>query len=124
MARHWFTTYLTNFYSKNKKMGLDIGCGKKPYKEIYNCQYVGIDIPSEPSKNVKDKPNYFANGENLPFKDDTFDFITCYSVIPYVENFEKFLYEMHRVTKNNGIAVITIMNLKMKPHHLYYVLYA
>lgn len=93
-------------------MGLDIGCGKKPYKEIYNCQYVGIDIPSEPSKNVKDKPNYFANGENLPFKDDTFDFITCYSVIPYVENFEKFLYEMHRVTKNNGIAVITIMNLK------------
>ena len=63
-------------------------------------------------KNVKEKPNCYANGENLPFKDDSFDFITSYSVIPYVENIDKFLNEMYRVSKNNAIAVITIMNLK------------
>jgi len=112
MVRHWFTTYLTDYYSRNKKIGLDIGCGKQPYKEIYNCQYVGIDIPSGQMKNIKEKPDCFGSGENLPFKDDIFDFISSYSVIPYVENIEKFLNEMHRVTKNNGIAVITIMNLR------------
>ena len=112
MAKHWFTTYLTDFYSKNKKIGLDIGCGKQPYKKIYNCQYVGIDIPSNQMENVKKKPNFFANGENLPFKDNTFDFISCYSVIPYVENIDKFLNELYRISNNNCIAVIIIMNLR------------
>jgi ubiquinone/menaquinone biosynthesis C-methylase UbiE len=112
MARHWFTTYLTDFYSKNKKIGLDIGCGKQPYKEIYNCHYTGIDIPSIQMNDAKNKPNFFAIGENLPFKDKTFDFISCYSVIPYVENINKFLNELYRVSKNDCIAVITIMNLR------------
>jgi len=63
-------------------------------------------------KNVKEKPNCYANGENLPFNENSFDFITSYSVIPYVENIDKFLNEMYRVSKNNAIAVISIMNLK------------
>ncbi len=63
-------------------------------------------------KNVKEKPNCFANGENLPFKDDSFDFITIFSVIPYVENIDKFLNEMYLVCKNNAIAIISIMNLR------------
>ena len=109
MALHWFTSYLTSHYSQNKKLGLDIGCGKKPYKQNYNCKYIGIDFPS--SKNNY-KPDYFADGEFLPFKDNSFDFITCFSVIPYVKNLQKFLNEIHRVMKNNGIAVFTIMNLK------------
>jgi len=112
MVRHWFTTYLTDYYSRNTKIGLDIGCGKQPYKEFFNCQYVGIDVPSGQMKNIKVKPECFGIGEYLPFKDDTFDFISSYSVIPYVENIEKFLNEMYRVTKHNGLVVITIMNFR------------
>ncbi len=63
-------------------------------------------------KNVKEKPNCFANGENLPFKDNSFDFITSFSVIPYVDNIDKFLNEMYLVCKNNAIAIISIMNLR------------
>jgi len=118
IARHWFTTYLTDYYSQNKNLGLDIGCGKQPYKEIFNCEYIGIDVPSAQMKDVKEKPNCFANGENLPFKDNSFDYITNYSVIPYIENIDKFLNEMYRVSKNNTIAVITIMNLKTLSHDL------
>ncbi len=110
MTRHWFTSYLTENYSRNKKIGLDIGCGKQPYKELYNCQYVGIDLPSKVESTAK--PILFGSGESLPFKDDTFDFITSYSVIPYVENIDKFLDEMFRVIKYNGIAIIIIMNLR------------
>ena len=112
MVKHWFTTYLTDYYSRNKKNGLDLGCGNKPYKEIYNCSYVGIDYSSQKLKNSKNKPDFFGIGENLPFRNDTFDFLTCYSVIPYVEKIDQFLNEIYRVTKNDGIIVITIMNLK------------
>lgn len=112
MTRHWFTSYLTNNYSQKKNLGLDIGCGKQPYKELFNCDYVGIDIPSDSVKNKKEKPNCFAIGENLPFQDNVFDFITSFSVIPYVENIDNFLNEMYRVCKNNAVIVISIMNLK------------
>ena len=111
MVQHWFTAYLTDYYSKNKTLGLDIGCGKKPYQQIFNCKYIGIDVPSK-LENNKDKPDFFANGDCLPFNVDTFDFVTCYSVIPYIEKIDQFLDEMHRVMKHDGIAVITIMNLK------------
>ena len=93
-------------------MGLDIGCGNQPYKKFFNSEYFGIDVPLEQMKNVKEKPNCYANGEDLPFNDNSFDFITTYSVVPYVENIDKFLNEMYRVSKNNTIVVITIMNLK------------
>lgn len=112
MARHWFTTYLTEHYSRNKKLGLDIGCKTRPYQDIFHCDYVGIDLPSDIFQNGVKKPDIFGNGESLPFNDDTFDFITCYSVIPYVEHIDEFLNEIHRVIKPNGIVVITIMNLK------------
>lgn len=112
MTRHWFTTYLTDNYSQKKNLGLDIGCGKQPYKEIYNCKYIGIDIPLEQMTDVKQKPNCFATGENLPFKDNSFDFVTSFSVIPYVENIDNFLNEMYRVCKDNAFVIISIMNLR------------
>ncbi len=112
MALHWFATYLTKKYSKNKKIGLDIGCGKKPYMNFFNSEYVGIDIFSEISNSKEQRPNIFAIGENLPFNDNTFDFITSYSVIPYVEKIDDFISEIYRVMKPKGIAIIIIMNLK------------
>lgn len=112
MARHWFTTYLTDHYSKNKKFGLDIGCKTRPYQDVFNCKYVGLDLPSEIFKNGVKKPDIFGTGEFLPFSNNTFDFITCFSVIPYVEHIDRFLNEMFRIIKPSGTVVITIMNLK------------
>ena len=110
MVRHWFTTYLTQFYSQNTSLGLDVGCGKKPYIDFFQCEYIGIDLPKKNSNDFY--PDVFSSAENLPFKNNQFDFLTCYSVIPYIENIEKFLNEINRVCKNNAIAVIIIMNLK------------
>ena len=58
------------------------------------------------------KPHIFGTGVNLPFADNSFDLVTCYSVIPYVDDIDTFLNEMFRVIKPKGIAVIIIMNLR------------
>ena len=112
LARHKFTSYLTEYYSQNKKFGLDIGCKKRPYDDLYSCKYIGIDIPSDNPVTNPTFPDIYSSGEFLPFNDDTFDFITCYSVIPYVKNVGNLFNEMYRVMKSSGVAVVIIMNLK------------
>jgi len=112
LATHRFASYLTQHYSKNKKFGLDIGCRQRPYHKLYKCKYIGIDLPSSTSYGKNIFPNIFSSGNFLPFKDNTFDFITCYSVIPYIKNVNQFFDEMYRVLTPDGIAVIIIMNLK------------
>lgn len=71
-----------------------------------------MDFPSEIFKDGLKKPDVFASGEVLPFRNNSFDFITSYSVVPYVKNVNKFFSEMYRVIKPSGVAVIIIMNLK------------
>ena len=47
-----------------------------------------------------------AVAENLPFEDNTFDFVYCYTVIEHVQNVEMAIDEMIRVTKKNGYIYI------------------
>jgi len=91
---------------------LDIGCKFKPYDDDIKCEYIGIDLPSQKFSNSKKKPDVFSSGSNLPFPDNSFDFINCYSVIPYVKNPDDLFSEIYRVLKHNGVAVIIIMNLR------------
>ena len=79
---------------------------------MYKCEYIGIDLLDSTSNNSNTKPDFFASGEELPFRNNIFDFVTCYSVVPYVENIDKFFDEMFRVMTPNSIAVIIIMNLR------------
>ena len=112
ITQHKFTSYLTKHYSTKKQLGLDIGCRQRPYDDLYQCKYIGIDLPSSVSYADNIKPDIFATGEFLPFKDDTFDFVSCYSVVPYVKNVDGFFDEMYRIMQSTGIAVIIIMNIK------------
>ncbi len=112
MSKHWFTVYLTEHYSKNKKLGLDIGCKTKPYENNYKCACIGLDLPSDIFQNNSSKPDIYGTGDTLPFPDNSFDFITCYSVVPYVKNIDRFFSEMNRVVKPSGTSVIIIMNLR------------
>jgi len=40
-----------------------------------------------------------ADGENLPFKDNEFDYVICNQVLEHTENPEKFVAEQSRVAK-------------------------
>jgi len=57
-------------------------------------------------------PDIYAIGKFAPFKDNSFDLITCYSVVPYEKDIDKFFSEIFRILQPKGVAVIIIMNLK------------
>ncbi len=58
-----------------------------------------------PLKNIEKS---FAEG--LPFEDDYFDIVICYTVLEHVQNVEKSIIEMHRVVKSKGVVMIETPN--------------
>jgi ubiquinone/menaquinone biosynthesis C-methylase UbiE len=56
----------------------------------------------------------FENGiaEDLPYPDQSFDFIHCITVLEHVEDVEKALLEMYRVLKPNGMIYIHMPNYR------------
>lgn len=82
---------------------LDIGCGSKPYKQLFEKhvrRYVGIDKCSSHADMQKD---FFAT--KIPH--DSFDTILCTQVLEHVPNPNAFLKNISRVLKQNGIAIVT-----------------
>lgn len=68
----------------------------------WKLKYIKIKIEE------KNYPSWYLDrfingvGEDLPFENNTFDFITSYQTLEHVQNVEKCLYEMLRVLKPGG----------------------
>lgn len=95
---------------------LDIGCGSKPYRDLFNSivEYAGIDF-KEYSVN-KDfpagKPDYFFSDEyvktlTLPFRNESFDNVVAFQVLEHHPNPQKLICEIFRVVKNKGYILLT-----------------
>jgi len=120
---HWFIGpivndfYLTrkelfNFISKNAKeingKVLDIGCGEKPYEELFNTtSYTGVDIETTKEYHASSKVDVYYNGVDLPFESNTFDSIVCFEVLEHVFEPESMVKEMYRVLKPGGKIILT-----------------
>ena len=100
---------------KNKKI-LMIGCGtgeETVLLEEYNAKdLIGIDI-SKNSIEIANKtyPNYkfiVADMHNLPFKDNSFDFVYSSLSIHYSDNPEKVYMEVNRVLKKDGCFLFSV----------------
>ena len=81
---------------------LDIGCG-------YTANQFANTIAD-----VQDLSNYYKNknfirikNKKLPFKDNEFDFVITSHVIEHVENFQFFIHEIERITKQGYIELPT-----------------
>jgi ubiquinone/menaquinone biosynthesis C-methylase UbiE len=73
-----------------------------------NLDYVTIDLNS-PLADVK------ADICNLPFEDNTFDFILCNHVLEHINDDTKAIKELYRVMKPGGSGVFQIpLNNKLK----------
>ena len=86
---------------------LDIGCGSKPYKDLFNhCKsYVGLEI--EANKNLNDV-DFTYDGKTFPFENGKFDSAICSEVLEHVFEPETFLKEVNRVLKKDGKAIFTL----------------
>lgn len=54
----------------------------------------------------------YGDGEYLPFKDKTFDAVTCILAISHFSDAERAISEMKRVLKNGGIMVFNLLELR------------
>jgi SAM-dependent methyltransferase len=93
--------------SENKKI-LDVGCGVKPYKELFkNCEYIGIDIEGGGHKDEYKIVDLYFDGKNIPFENETFDVVLSTQVLEHTYDFDYLLKEMIRVLRKDGHLLIT-----------------
>lgn len=80
----------------------------------------GVDLTEESIANVRARLHTenleaaelrVCNAEQLPYEDGTFDLVYSWGVVHHVENVERVLDEIYRVTKPGGSIKIMVYNL-------------
>jgi SAM-dependent methyltransferase len=87
---------------------LDLGCGSKPYQQLFNCEeYIGIDFVNPGHPHESENIDIYYDGKTIPFPDNHFDSILCSEVFEHIFNLDEVLIELHRVLKPGGSILIT-----------------
>lgn len=116
---------------------LDLGCGAGHGSNMLSKKYskvTALDISSEAIQYAKE--NWAASNidfvvgdsMNLPFPDDTFDVVASFEVFEHLADWRKFLSEVRRVLKPEGLIYISTPNKTLyspgtkkpiNPHHVF-----
>ena len=121
-ARRWLQRC-----DKSQLKVLDIGCGKAQFlfdvTESLRTQHQAtlkrvavVDLVRAENSRldlITPKPEFFqqsVDGQKLPFPDGSFDFVSCNHVLEHIFETEKFLREIRRVVKPDGLVVISVPN--------------
>ncbi|MDD4358362.1 MAG: class I SAM-dependent methyltransferase [Candidatus Pacebacteria bacterium] len=103
---------------KGNEKVLDLGCGNgRFYEKLSNTNYVGLDNSSRLIKIAKEKypqVNFIIGSAlDIPFKNENFDKIYAIALLHHIpqEYHSKFLEEVKRVLKREGILYLTVWNL-------------
>lgn len=98
------TKELTKYHFKNKKI-LEIGAGRSEFLDLFDKdnEVTALDISPVLLKENKGKVKLVVgDAENLPFKNQNFDFVYMIGVLHHLEDQERALKEIDRVLKNGG----------------------
>jgi len=87
---------------------LDVGCGQKPYQNMFNSsEYIGLELDTPDNRRNK-KADIFYDGVRFPFPDDRFDGVVINQVFEHIFNPGEFLGEVRRVLKTGGSLLLTV----------------
>ena len=87
---------------------LDVGCGTGLSTLLFNCRKFGIDPTFELLQQAKKRmPVVQGNGEQLPFKSNSFDIVICLTALHNFADPQRGLLEMKRV--GTGKFAISIL---------------
>lgn len=100
---------------KNKDVILDLGCGTgiledrilKIKKDVI---IFGCDFSYSMLRILKEKRNIFSVcgcAQTLPFKNNLFDVVICFSSFPHFDDKKKTIEEIKRVLKKDGFFIIS-----------------
>lgn len=124
----WFEKHKNTYSSELKALkkvitegfGLEVGVGSGRF-----AQPLGANIGIDPSRNMLKLAKkrgiqvILGEGENLPFKDFTFDFVLVVVTLCFVDNPENILNEASRVLKKGGRLIVGEINRESQLGQLY-----
>ncbi len=90
---------------------LDLGCGNKPYYDIYSSlcsESVGCDVPFSLHKDSHVEVLCFAEDIDKHFEKETFDFILCTEVLEHTLNDRQVMNNISKVIKTGGVLLISV----------------
>ena len=105
---------VSNLISPKSKV-LDIGCNNGNIRNfLENCEYYGIDIDkklvNELIKNKVKAKVIDLNKDEIPFKQEKFDYILMLDVLEHIINPEKLLKDSKKLLNETGKLIITLPN--------------
>lgn len=112
----WFVKYehvyqseikaIKHFIPDNQR-GIEVGVGSGRFAKP-----LGIEEGVEPSKNMKKLAEkrgitvYTGLAENLPLKDDSYDFVLMVTTLCFLDDVGKAFLEVNRILKNGGFFIV------------------
>jgi SAM-dependent methyltransferase len=100
--RDWFTGY------KNRGVLLDLGCGSRPFYQLYNSKFdktIGADIENPFFK--QQGVDIYCSATSVPLPDASVDVILCTEVLQDIAEPTEFFSEVHRLLKPGGTLLMT-----------------
>jgi SAM-dependent methyltransferase len=101
---HYFLPLLTHWAKKACGVIVDVGCGSKPYFQLF-CKsaslYIGVDLPGKNSA-----ADVYANALNLPIRSASVDL--CFNVwlLDDLSDPARYFREVSRILKDDGRAIM------------------
>jgi len=88
---------------------LDIGCGLKPYRGLFETdRYWGLDVPGGGHSDDAKRCDLFFDGKRLPVSSSSVDMVVSTQVLEHVPDREAFLNEVKSVLKPGGMLFLTV----------------
>ena len=89
---------------------LDIGCGGRPYENIFThaSEYIGMEYDSPENQKRFKKIDAWYDGKHFPFQSESFDSIILTQVLEHVFNPDEFLSEISRVLRKEGMLLLSV----------------
>jgi SAM-dependent methyltransferase len=119
----WRYYFASNFILNKVVLDVASGAGhgadymaKKGAKDVFGVDY--SDLAIKYSKNHYSKENLHficSDATSLPFEDKFFDVIVSFETIEHIKNYKKFIKEVSRVLKKNGVLILSTPNKELSP---------
>lgn len=117
---------LTDVAPKARGRLLDVGCGQKPYEQIfrpYVTEYVGLEheatFAETSSSEHASRPDVYYDGVTIPFEDASFDTLLNIQVLEHTPRPQALVHEMARVLRPGGLLIASVpfsFRLHEEPH--------
>lgn len=108
-ARYNLYEYISIISPEIKGKVLDVGCGTKPYRHLFNVEvYHGLEY-SDSASGINGKlQDYVYDGHKFPFKNASYDCIISSEVLEHIFNPDEFLAEINRCMKKGGKLLLAV----------------